>query len=299
MEPEIIRLDAAPAMTGMELMELTRKELSRLGSNISTSSIESYNRDVHVFNAWNTEPITSSEMAVVRVCEFIEANKKRKRPSTLRRMKQGLKKALITTYRELSGGQNRFRLDAQFRALRIPKGNVRISSSEFLSHDEMNKLVAGAGSKAQMFIRFLYNTGARVSEMLHVKLSDCKSHKNQVFISVVGKGNRVRELKIGKAQFDEIRKYFAGSMYLFENKKTKSKTFTRQYVHILIKKCEKILGRRLHCHTFRHSLASELAVRNESINAIAELLGHASPVTTARFYLHNAINNKTLNEVWV
>jgi len=65
------------------------------------------------------------------------------------------------------------------------------------------------------FVRFLYATGCRVSEMVGIRLTDCQAN-GEVTIEVTGKGNKARRVRIPEEFYQELRITFGGSTWLFE-----------------------------------------------------------------------------------
>jgi integrase len=77
------------------------------------------------------------------------------------------------------------------------KSSPRIDEFDLVTQDEFERLVDGCRSARQRaFAQFLYTTGARVSELCGVRISDCReSGADVVRIRLRGKGSRRRAFR--------------------------------------------------------------------------------------------------------
>ncbi|MCR3758522.1 tyrosine-type recombinase/integrase [Clostridium felsineum] len=126
----------------------------------------------------------------------------------------------------------------------------------------------------------LFYTGARVSEMLQIKVKDIDKNS----ITILGKGNKYRELLIPKKLQVQWQKYLEcrenTSEFLFTGQRG---SITRQTIHNDIKKytglargIDKSIA---HAHAFRHLYAKSLTDLGINPITIAQLLGHSLTVT--------------------
>ncbi|URZ06622.1 tyrosine-type recombinase/integrase [Clostridium felsineum] len=126
----------------------------------------------------------------------------------------------------------------------------------------------------------LFYTGARVSEMLQIKVKDIDKNS----ITILGKGNKYRELLIPKKLQVQWQKYLEcrenSSEFLFTGQRG---SITRQTIHNDIKKytglargIDKSIA---HAHAFRHLYAKSLTDLGINPITIAQLLGHSLTVT--------------------
>lgn len=138
----------------------------------------------------------------------------------------------------------------------------------------------------------LYLTGARVSEILQIKVEDVKKDE----ITIKGKGEKYRDLFIP----DRLIKYFdeylkvrkqCDSDKLFINI-TNVKSMDRHSVHNLIKKyagLSKVKLKKAHAHSFRHLYCYSLIAKGLSIDTIADLAGH-NDINTTKIYTKQTKN---------
>ena len=183
-------------------------------------------------------------------------------------------------------------------ATKAPKINSpAIERDMYLLHDEVKQLITIARSERQrLFIRFLYSTGARVSELCGVKLTDCVVTGNVVKIRILGKGQKERFLRISVSLYQDITALFAGGKYLFETGGGKS--YSPEYISNQIKRQGLRMDKRISAHIMRHSFAMEMVKKFPSkLDAVSRYLGHSSPSTTLKMYLHNQLEDSELLEL--
>ena len=141
----------------------------------------------------------------------------------------------------------------------------------------------------------MYKLGLRIGEVHQLNLQDIDWDNNK--LTVHGKGNKRRSLHLDDemiailTQWIEVRKYFLNndtSKALFISKK--GDRLAIRTMEDNFKKILKKLNINFHfnvtCHTLRHSFASHLNDEDVDVLVIQDLLGHATPRTTANYYIH-------------
>ncbi len=217
---------------------------------------------------------------------------------TIRNKRQAVKKRLRQIYRKRSI-EERIKLDRYLKdldeELKAPKTNTNaVPRDRVLNRAEYNELLLRSRSAKQMaFIRFLWQTGARVSELTGLKLSKCKVGEKTVDLLLWGKGSKERHIKIQRDLYDFIRDTFRGETYLFET--SGGKPYQREYISTQIKKLGKLIGRDISAHIFRHSWAT-IMVHDypEKLAAISTYLGHSSRAITLNMYVHDELTDEEL-----
>lgn len=164
-----------------------------------------------------------------------------------------------------------------------------------LTKEEVKKLFdAISNEKHKLMIKLMYSAGMRVSELVNLRPEDLKIDDSYGFVRH-GKGGKDRLFIIAESLKQELKK-FIGSKKLDEynflftsNRKGK---YSMRSLQQIIKKASKEagLGKRVSCHTLRHSFATHLLEQGSSISEVQSLLGHKSPETTF-IYLHTASPN--------
>jgi integrase/recombinase XerD len=178
----------------------------------------------------------------------------------------------------------------------VKKVSAPITEARMLTVEELQTILEKASKRLGLVLQFLHVTGARVSEAVGIRLSDCTESGEIVLMRITGKGNREREVRIARSLFEEIRAGYGGEIYLFET--SGGHPLRREYVtHELHRVAMKAIGRSSFAHALRHSFASETIRRTGKVEGTSRYLGHADPATTLRYYVHESLTNADL-ELW-
>jgi integrase/recombinase XerC len=157
------------------------------------------------------------------------------------------------------------------------------------------------GLNARMLFSLFYATGMRLSELIQLKESQIDRSKQM--IKILGKGNKERLVPVSAELLDLIGFYEAEKRKTFEKQvdvllvTEKGARLYPKYAYLLVNhylKGIKTLERKSP-HILRHSFATHLTNHGAGINAVKELLGHASLAST-QVYTHNSIEK--LKEVY-
>ncbi len=186
-----------------------------------------------------------------------------------------------------------------------PKISQRVPSS--LNDDEIKKIIDSAETLMdKLIIMVMLTTGLRSSEVLSIKvkditvLQDGKSSlifsnlevkKDTVaFIKVKGKGDKERIVPISGSILKLLVEYVS-----LKKLQESDLLFPISYKTLWnrIKKIGEKTGIKLHPHKLRHTAATKALQLGSELRVIQELLGHSSPVTTARYA---KVNQKQLVE---
>jgi site-specific recombinase XerD len=151
------------------------------------------------------------------------------------------------------------------------------------------------GLRDLMIFRLMYNTGARVSEITNIKISDLSLDSGGVLI-LHGKGNKERVVTLYPETIDLIKKYLAWreseniqSDYLILNKCMNKMTrqgityLVDKYVEIAGKSNKSISSKNVTPHTFRHTLAFHMIKAGVNIVTVQDFLGHEDINTTSQY----------------
>lgn len=142
-------------------------------------------------------------------------------------------------------------------------------------------------------VEMLYATGARVSELCGLDLSDIDYERQT--IRVLGKGNKERTIPIGRPAMkalelwlkegrDALRNDFsANAVFLGARGKRIDPRTVRTVVYNALQAIEGI--ERMGPHALRHSAATHLLEGGADLRTVQEILGHASLATT-QIYTH-------------
>ena len=151
------------------------------------------------------------------------------------------------------------------------------------------------GARDKMILDLFYGTGMRRSELNNLKESDIDSYNAQ--IKVLGKGNKERIIPIQPQLRTALKEYVdlknqsiaSPSNYLFVNRE--GKLLNPSNIYQIVKKYLNLITTidKKSPHVLRHTFATHLMNNGADINAVKELLGHASLAAT-QVYTHNTID---------
>ena len=136
-----------------------------------------------------------------------------------------------------------------------------------------------------VIIEVLLSTGVRVSELCNANRSDVNLKKLSMI--VVGKGDKQRVVFMSAQAGARIDGYLKSradtdTALLFFN----GRRMTRFQVYTTVRKIgQRYLGRPLHPHLFRHTMATHSSLSGMPLQELQELLGHINVNTTLR-YVH-------------
>ncbi len=151
------------------------------------------------------------------------------------------------------------------------------------------------GQRDLLLLELFYTTGIRLSELINLQHQHVDAGAGQ--IRIAGKGNKQRiiplltgVLELYQAYRIEKAKLFGTGPgdYLFVT--DKGKQLYPVWVHRKVQKHLALVSTktRKSPHVLRHSFATHMLNRGADLNAIKELLGHAS-LSATQVYTHNSI----------
>ncbi|MDO9227457.1 MAG: tyrosine-type recombinase/integrase [Pseudomonadota bacterium] len=180
--------------------------------------------------------------------------------------------------------------------LAIPMKRFEKPLLGFLSRDEIQALLAApdagtwCGRRDRVMFALLYNTGARVSEMIGIKVADVTLAVTSS-VRLHGKGRKQRTVPLWKETAAEIRDWLKymdlrADQSLVPNRSGLPMTRTNVADRLTLAittattQCPQLAGRMISPHSIRHTTAMHLLQAGVDITVIALWLGHESPVTT-------------------
>lgn len=164
-----------------------------------------------------------------------------------------------------------------------------------LSREEVAELLQAARTPSQrILLMTLYATGARNSELTHLKVNDIDSQRMVVHIRG-GKGRKDRDVMLSPKLLTALRTYWRfyhrkSSTWLFPSNYRKDRPIDTKTVwhacHQAAKRAD--IEKHVHPHTLRHCFATHLYEAGTDLRAIQVLLGHEDLKDTL-VYVHLAI----------
>jgi integrase/recombinase XerD len=175
----------------------------------------------------------------------------------------------------------------------IPFKKFTVPAITCLDRTEMNALLEAPdrstvqGRREHALLLFLYNSGARASEVAELTIADLNGHSRSV--QILGKGKKLRTCPLWPVTLTTLRPLIAGrglTERIFLNRLCQP--ITRSGIHALVKRCAaracrttpSLAGKKVGPHTIRHSTASHLLRAGVDLNTIRAWLGHVSINTT-------------------
>lgn len=184
-------------------------------------------------------------------------------------------------------------IDVGHRLLAIPQKKSVKPVLGFMTRAEIDAVLAAtdsatsSGRRDRLLFTLLYNTGARISEALQLRPQDLRDRAIQIH----GKGRKERIVPIWPTTMRLLRqwckaKHVAPDQLIFTNRTGGPLSHDGAAFRLALtirqaaSQCPSLQGRRITCHTFRHSTAMAMLQAGVALEVIALFLGHAHPLTT-------------------
>lgn len=207
------------------------------------------------------------------------------------------------------------RADQYQRVLSIPSKRARVPAAKYLEPEEIRHVItqpdrsSSSGCRDHALLIFLYNTGARVSEALGVRVEHL-SLTTPRHVRLFGKGRKERICPLWRETASALQHLVEiqdaqPCDWLFRNHG--GSQLSRDGVAYILKKYALLAARdmptfrRRHVtpHMFRHSCAVALLQAGVDITVIRDYLGHASISTTSRYVSTNLqMKRDALEHFW-
>ncbi len=264
---------------------------------LSANTVAAYRRDLEKFQIWlGSTPVT--EIDTSTIADF-EANLRvlKFSPSSINRIESTLRTFFKHVQQEHGLSNPTIDIVSSKSKRRLPKA---------LQIDQVISLINAAFREGQpitirdrTIIELLYSSGARVSELMDINISDINivaSEEGDITtVKLRGKGGKERIVPLGSFATKAIDDYLirVRPMLAAKNVKVDGALFlnargsrlTRQSAWNIVLKAAEAAGvsEQVSPHVFRHSYATHLLDGGADIRVVQELLGHAS-VTTTQIY---------------
>lgn len=264
----------------------------------SSHTIQSYRIDLVQFGDFilKTYELSLLEVKYIHVRDFmvslmdndISANSVGRKLSTLRSFyKYLLKQNIITA--------NPMKL---IKAPKVPK-----KLPVFVDDEKLGLLLDSeevfddsfSSIRERLIIETLFGTGMRLAELISLNDSDVNFYDST--IRVIGKRSKERVIPIGRILSDQLKAYIElKTLQNFDNKTARLIVTNKgaeaypEFVRRIVQRCLAYITTqdKKSPHVLRHTYATSLLNRGADLNAIKELLGHASLAAT-QVYTHNSV----------
>ncbi|MCP4132897.1 MAG: site-specific tyrosine recombinase XerD [bacterium] len=279
------------------------KRFLQVEKGLSPNSIYSYTYDLKKFSDFlsskNKDILAATQDDIKQFLKF-EKNKKKNSTRTQARSLAAIRQFYNFISDSTDGVDN--------PTLKIESPHIERTLPDFLTAKEVDLLFNSISEndiyelRDKTIFELLYSSGLRISEAIELKYSDIDL--DNMFISVIGKGNKERLVPMGEEAARLLKKYMYESRssilgereseYFFISKK--GSNLNRKSVWRLLKNyvARTKINKNITPHTLRHSFATHLIENGADLRSVQELLGHMD-ISTTQVYTHLA--KKKLQEI--
>ncbi len=194
-------------------------------------------------------------------------------------------------------------VDAQkirrFKGTKKPKVEYLTESQLKLIYS-MPDVHTAIGRRNRFMMIFLYETGARIEELLNIRLSDVIRTGGKPQLKIIGKGRKVRYVPIMEDAVRHLDTYLSeyhrdsteNALMFYTIHQGEQTQMTPANVDSMLKKyaasakeTDPLFPSHLHAHMFRHSIAMAMYKKGVPLSYIRDFLGHES-IDTVRIYAY-------------
>jgi len=183
--------------------------------------------------------------------------------------------------------------------LAVPTKRGPARTVDYLEADEVRAILASVPHHTRDYFRdhamllTLFNTGARVQELLDIRRSDLQLER-PAHVHLRGKGHKERICPLWPETADALHALLddvqaSAGTPIFRNHRGEPMTrfgvryILRRYAERARAAAPSLATKRVHPHTYRHSAAVHLLRAGVDLVTISHWLGHASVETTNRY----------------
>lgn len=243
--------------------------------NLSPNTQEGYLRSVADFAAYHHRPPDQLSNREIEDYFIHLLTKRKLAPGTCHFIASGIRFFYTVT------------LGRDPRTIPPPPRNKVSHLPEILSQEELRRLLAAPDyHKHRVLLMTAYGAGLRVSELVHLKVTDIHSDRMMIRVEQ-GKGRKDRYTLLSSRLLIELRAYWREerpSRWLFPGQPSHRSMTPRaaQKVYALaVRKAG--IRRRGGIHTLRHCFATHLLEAGVDARTIQLLMGHRSILSTMRY----------------
>lgn len=283
--PQVPSENRSGATTDQQIVRLW------LDAKRSAHTRRSYARDMALFNEFLAalptsgaapRPYQLSEVTVAHIEAFYRAMATARVPPRTIARRLSAVKSLLTFAQQT--GYLHFNVGT---VVKLPAFAHDVAA-RILSESEVHACIyAAPEGRTRTLIRFMYYTGARVSEAVAVRWEHLTHRDDRFIVCLFGKGGKTRHVPVPlslRSQLEELRKNNI-SGYVFETRG--GHRLSEKDAWRFVEQAARAAGitRRVSPHFLRHSHASHALRRGADIHVVQKTLGHSNIRTTAD-YLH-------------
>jgi site-specific recombinase XerD len=201
--------------------------------------------------------------------------------------------------------------------LSLPADKIKLAKDKgerqvrFLNLEQLEKLFSAPdtskiqGLRDRAILEALFSTGMRIAELASLNRDQIKIKPGmeELELSIIGKGERIRTVYFSKRALFWLKKYLATrndtekALFInYRRKKNAPRRLTPRSIEKNIKRYVIMTGLPLTTtpHVLRHSFATDLLSQGVDLRTLQEFLGHKSILAT-QIYAH--VTSKRLREI--
>ena len=209
--------------------------------------------------------------------------------------------AAMQSFARYAARRNPERLGQYESIADVPRRKERRREVDYLTPEEVGWLLecCEPGSSSELMVAMLYNTGARISELVSLKADDVIiSHGGRCRVRFLGKGRKERtvplwedtsKLLAGYIEANAIR----GGRYVFPGRNVEhlTRSGARSRIDVIAARAAaahpELRSKKVTPHVFRHSTAMAMLYAGVDIATVAIWLGHENVNTTHKYVVTN------------
>ena len=214
--------------------------------------------------------------------------------------------SILRTFFGYAGELDCMQVSLELMVKKIPTVKEPKNMPAFLSENALKVLLEqpntakSNGFRDMVFMTLMYDTAARCSELLDMKVCDLKLNVAHPIAYLRGKGNKVRSVPLMAKTVEHCKQYLkrfhpdndhTSTDYFFytiyhdeRHRMTPAAVgaFVKKYGNIAKHKCPE-MPERVHPHQLRHTRAIHMYRDGMPLVLVSEYLGHANTVTTKTY----------------
>lgn len=268
---------------------------------LSPNTIFSYRDSLKLFLRFVSEQVgksvdklTLEELDKDLVTTFLDHLEANRGNSTQTR---NIRLAALRAFFRFVAAQEPMLLASCQRICEIPNKRTAHKTIDYLEDKEMSALLESVdpnsrnGRRDYALVLFLYNTGARVQEVVDLTIADLRLQAPYQ-VKLTGKGRKERLCPLWPETMTALQDYLndrvpdAPEVPVFLNANGKPITrfgiryIVRHYAGKAAKACPSMKSKKVGPHTLRHTTATHLLQSGNDISVVKDWLGHADINTT-------------------
>lgn len=262
-------------------------------------------RSIHRDTGVGPSALTITQLDVHCILRFLEALEKERKNSVVSR---NLRLTAIRSFFRFVALYDPASAGTATRVLGIPMKRTDTKIRGYLTREEMETILAvldqkqWLGRRNYALLLTMYNTGARVSEIVALGQDQVSLMNSKGNVQLHGKGRKERQVPLWSRTTHVLKAWFAelaqsGTPLAFPTRQ--GEPLSRFAIHLLLRKaagratveCPSLKKKKVSPHQLRHGTAMALLESGVDLAVIALWLGHES-IETTNVYLHSNLAMK-------